>query len=268
MLIAKFKFGAWFVRNGAKRRKKRKRESRCVHRIPHEDDTEDYEEDDCNDIFDELVLLKENNQFSSYETKLLSLLSTCPSTYQRDCALYELALLYCQLGYPDERIDAFLSRLGYRYKLGRGVWNYDPSLSSSLKKTKGIAYCFDNVLPSEPNGLLTSLKNIFHTDSLFWSSHHYPTPAFFSYNVPLQKLDGDHHNSKKKTKTKRSEDNANIIQQLAQYLLPLVSKSFPELELEKNVSSVEWWAHNRPNGSATGHRVSCVRCCCLSCSSS
>jgi hypothetical protein len=254
--------GKWFVVNskrasGAEGRK-RKRISRLHHhtlRISHEiDESNDGEEETGNDenIFDQLVLLKENNQFSSYETRLLSLLTSCNSSYHRDCALYELALLYCQLGYEDQRIDEFLSRLGYRYKLGKGIWNYDPSLTASLQQTDGIVYCYDNIFPTEDNGLLTSLKYLFQSDSLFWSSHNYPTPQFFSYNVPLQRVEKDQR------KTKRSVDSPNLIQQLAQYLLPLVSKSFPELELEKYVSSVEWWAHNRPNGSATGHRVSYI----------
>lgn len=204
------------------------------------------ENNNTKDIFDELILLKENYLLHEYEEKLLAIyeqnLDYGEGRKDKACAAYELALFYCQSGNKKytKRINTLLSQLGYQYKLGKGVWNYDSNQYASLNATKGIAYCYDNVLD---DSLLTSLKDIFCSNSQFWSYHNYPTSKFFSYNVPI-----------KCKKTKRNPQN--IIQQLAQYLLPLVSQSFPELSLETQVTSIEWWAHNRPNGPATGHRVS------------
>jgi hypothetical protein len=191
------------------------------------------------DPFDQILLLKEQNQYLTYERELQQkYLSGLNSERYR--AAYELALLYCQLD-MHEKADQYLSQLNYRFKIGRGIWCYDETNKSSLESTNGIVCCYDNVFP-EP--LFSSLREIFLPSSPFWSHHSYPTPQFFSYNVPLSK-----------TKKKRKRSPGNIIQQLAQWLLPLVSQSFPELSLEEQVTSVEWWAHHRPNGSATGHRV-------------
>jgi hypothetical protein len=188
------------------------------------------------DPLDQILILKEQNQYSSFESRLLEIYHDAKN-HERDNAAYELALLYCQSALHS-KADQYLSELNYRFKLGQGVWSYDETNKASLKSTKGVVCCYDNVFPET---LLASLREFFLPSSHFWSHHSYPTPQFFSYNVPLS--------------TKKKSDPENLIQQLALWLLPLVSRSFPELSLEEQVTSVEWWAHHRPNGSATGHRV-------------
>jgi len=59
--------------------------------------------------------------------------------------------------------------------------------SSSSTSGEGKVAVADDVLPLP---LLSHLQDIFKADSAFWSDHGYPTPGFFSYNVPMSNPKG------------------------------------------------------------------------------
>jgi hypothetical protein len=146
---------------------------------------------------------------------------------RNEIALYELALLYCQLG-NGSLADEFLSRLGIGYRLSCDI--FAPKLSSkNAISACPFATAFDNILPPE---LLASISEAFSPTSIFWTAHSYPTPQFFSYNVPLNGIP------------------ASLISQLVGYLLPFVNRAFPKKAISKRVKSVEWWAHMRQNTEA------------------
>ena len=166
--------------------------------------------------------------------------------------LYELALLYLQHG-KDALADNYLHVLGIRYRLASIFFALKTSLSSisSSSSSNGddisvhhfIAnehvVSFDNILP---DSLLQPLLQGFDPyESPFWSSHGYPSPNFFSYNCNIRR-----QNSGK-------SDNFNLINQIATYLLPILDKQFPGKNLNKNIHSVEWWAHCR--GRTDGHQL-------------
>lgn len=77
--------------------------------------------------------------------------------------------------------DAWSSRLRFTHRLTDCIWSggvspppLTPQPCSSTPPLACIA--LDNALPPP---LLSSLVNLFATSSDFWSSHSYPSPAFF-----------------------------------------------------------------------------------------
>lgn len=146
---------------------------------------------------------------------------------RNDMALYELALLYCQLG-NGSLADECLSRLGIKYRLSCEI--FAPKMSSrNAVSNCEFAMAFDDILPPE---LLKPISKAFSPASVFWTDHNYPTPQFFSYNVTL------------------NDYQASLMSQLIEYLLPVVNRAFPKKAISKKVKSVEWWAHMRQNTEA------------------
>ena len=188
--------------------------------------------------FEGALTLKENQMFEKFESSLLNVCLEGQDLDDRVRAVYELALYYCQIGHF-EKADGLLRLLGFRYRLNSSLWNMS-AVSTRREMTECIApamrpcACFDNVFPSS---IIETLLDIFREGSPFWSEHNYPSDSFFSYNTPV------------------GGDSQNIMTQLATYLLPLLRDSFPELNMD-DITSIEWWAHSRPDGPCAGHRVS------------
>jgi hypothetical protein len=191
--------------------------------------------------YDEILRLKEQGELVLFEESLHTLYQNDKNDGDRAFAGFELALLKCQFGLTEEA-DLYLGKLGFKWKLGNGIWKYNCRNLSDLRLTDGLAACFDNILPSH---FFDQLKLVFSPNSIFWKAHGYPTETFFSYNLPLNPQE------EQVPKKNRFSTN-NIIHQLALYLHPLICASFPDAP---PLESVEWWAHIRDGGSAAGHRV-------------
>ena len=192
------------------------------------------------DLFDTLLLLKEQGNFLLFEQKLLEISSSVSSTSLTSLtslndnkvrAIYELGLLYCQFN-KKKKANKYLRQLGYKYKLGRGIWNYNErieqqggeqkeeelqqnnlhlfSSSSLLNSQSSITICYENIFPSI---FLNHLCQIFSSSSTFWSSHNYPTSQFFSYNISLKKNQNE-KKSKKSRKAQFESDCNNEIQKI------------------------------------------------------
>lgn len=204
--------------------------------------------------FDEIMTVKEAGDFQQFEG-LLKEAFTSTDKDIRAQACYELALLNCQQNNHEEA-DSYLRRLGYRYKLSRNIWLYDdedmsapastPDVLKASTGIPGVVHCFDEVIPQE---LLSKLQDVFAPASPFWAEHGYPADSFFSYNVPISTSEASSKNKKKSC--------ANLMEQLALFLKPIVATSFPEMAIGET-ASIEWWAHTRSNGASAGHRVMSV----------
>lgn len=190
--------------------------------------------------FEDAMSLKDNEQFAEFEKSLREICCFGRNMDDRVQSTYELALFYCQTGVFD-KADLLLRTLGFECRLGRSIWNLQ-TINDKLSKPPSV--CFDNIFPSF---MLESLLNIFGADSSFWTEHGYPSSAFFSYNTSIASSNNPQSSAN------------NIISQLADYLRPLVAESFPDLDTD-SLTSVEWWAHTRPDGPSAGHRVSFYHC--------
>jgi hypothetical protein len=146
---------------------------------------------------------------------------------RKEVALYELALLYCQTK-QEVLADTCLSELGIKYKLSCDIFAPIFSAVNAVHNSR-LAIAYDNVLPPD---LFQPLQRAFSPESIFWAAHNYPTPQFFSYNIPL----GDARKS--------------LLSQLVDYLLPIIDKAFPKKSVLEKCKSVEWWAHMRLNSEA------------------
>eukprot|EP00603_Paraphysomonas_imperforata_P000829 CAMPEP_0114417378 /NCGR_PEP_ID=MMETSP0103-20121206/2931_1 /TAXON_ID=37642 ORGANISM="Paraphysomonas imperforata, Strain PA2" /NCGR_SAMPLE_ID=MMETSP0103 /ASSEMBLY_ACC=CAM_ASM_000201 /LENGTH=539 /DNA_ID=CAMNT_0001585665 /DNA_START=54 /DNA_END=1673 /DNA_ORIENTATION=- len=191
-------------------------------------------------IFDDIMTFKEEGDIDRCANLLKRAYASGDSDLRAQ-ACYELALLNCQMGNHQDA-DMFLRQLGYRYKLSKNIWKYDSLEPLSSAGAPGVVRCHDNVLPPE---LLRRLCQIFSADSPFWTEHDYPSDGFFSYNVPL---------SVPKCSADEKSCYSDLMQQLGQYLQPLVSATFPDLPV-KDATSIEWWAHTRTSGASAGHRL-------------
>ena len=151
--------------------------------------------------------------------------------------------MYCQQG-KHSKANTYLLVLGYRYKLSKHVWNALKETGThsghSIDST-GIVASYENILPPH---MLHQLKNAVCPSSMYWTAHNYPTSQFFSYNVPLHR----------KKKTGKNIPSHNLIREIAKYVLPHISSSFPNVDIA-DITSVEFWAHSRCEGSGTGHRL-------------
>ena len=201
--------------------------------------------------FDEIMTLKEAGHFEQF-TKLLKKEFVSDDIDLRAQACYELALLNCQQNNHEEA-DRYLRKLGYRYKLNRNIWKYNkaecdfaPGDLHTSTGFPGMVHCFNEVIPQV---LLSKLRDAFSPSSPFWAEHGYPADSFFSYNVPLSS-----HKDSTQKKKKKKKACANLMEQLAQFLKPIVAASFPQMAIEET-ASIEWWAHSRSNGASAGHRV-------------
>ena len=201
--------------------------------------------------FDTVLTLKEANQLKQFEEALLELYDSERSVRDNraQCA-YELALLYCQKGVC-YKAEPFLQDLGFKYRLGHGVWNHVVNQKDKIPCVPNKLYCYDSVLPDY---FLHRLLQAFSLESSFWYEHSYPTDSFFSYNVPLKRLSPDVR-KKRQSKSQPKAVAISLMTQLADYLKPLVESSFPEKVGSEPICSIEWWAHTRSNGPAAGHRL-------------
>ena len=152
-------------------------------------------------------------------------------------AKYELALLYSQIG-SHHQADVLLHNLGFNFKLNHNITcpqfniKTQPPTDSLLKKS---AMAFDNILPA---ALFNKLMDCFGQEAEFWKAHEYPTDAFFSYNIKNRK------NSNNNSTTGDGETTTmNIVQQVGEFLAPLVDAQFPHLRVSERAESIEFWAH-------------------------
>ena len=151
----------------------------------------------------------------------------------RAVASYQGALTLHQLARHEEG-DKLLSKLGFQLRLCNDLLNYAGiPWSTSRGATASSSSCpamLDNALP---DSLLLPLSSAFGVDAKFWSYHNYPTPTFFSYNLPLKAPSG------------KADDN--IILQAVRHIRLALTDAFPVLSKAK---SAEVWAHSR---TADGH---------------
>jgi len=131
-------------------------------------------------------------------------------------AAYELSLLEHGRGRHLEG-DAWLQRLGFRHRLSDQIFHQArPSSLPVLPEPTGDAplRVIDGALPAP---LFAAARDLFDSNSPFWGEHSYPTPAFFSYNAPMQR---------KKRKRGGEEPVAapggSLLRAVAQSLLPAV----------------------------------------------
>ena len=144
-------------------------------------------------------------------------------------ARYQLALLLCQTA---EHVAAnqLLHELGFQFRLSDQVLARSKCQEQPIRAGQ-LVKVFDRVLP---DALLSKLTTAFHSESPFWSAHHYdePTQLYFSYYVDL---------------TKPRRLHSTVIEQLA-YLMKRELEN--ECPLLKEAKGAEWWVHKRGHGNA------------------
>lgn len=114
--------------------------------------------------------------------KLLQAAKRKVASPQVQIAIYELALLYAQLGRHEDS-DQWLQQLGFAWKLNPVVLDSSCLLGNRSQGESNLVVAFDNALPLQ---LLAALQEAFKPDAAFWTEHGYPTPSFFSYNQPIE----------------------------------------------------------------------------------
>jgi len=136
--------------------------------------------------------------------------------------------------------------MGYSFRLASGILNYQDSKSSSESTcSSAVSLASDpyvvGIDNSLPTAMLQHLKEVFASDSSFWSEHNYDslsnssrTSGYFSYLYDLQ-----HHQP------------TNSIEQIIEYVNDLVCKQYPAVKTECKYA--EWWVHSRPHSS--GHQL-------------
>jgi hypothetical protein len=210
------------------------------------------------------------------ECGLLTKVAANEATARR-AAEIELAVFLCQEG-RDAEASELLTRLGFRYRLARGVLRYPASLgggviSRGIDNGKGEAWkktqprqtesasidtkpaiapthvqpvtvpvrAYDGAVPSQT---LARLQYVFAPDSSFWNEHGYHENdggGFFSYAHDLERRGND--GSKK-------NDCRSLMDSVVRRVQAVAAHAFPAA---KNATCAEWWAHSRPH--TAGHQM-------------
>ena len=165
---------------------------------------------------------------AEYDAEYTVLSSLDTTTQMRGIATYQLILLLLQSPTAPNvtRAHTLLTKLGFSLSLSPKILSYDtrhftkPRPPAPANPTIPTVKVFDNALTTET---LKTLTEIFDPTKTFFTVHNYPTPMFFSYNLPL-------------------DSQPTFLHSLTHQIHALLLPSFPQL---KNATSSEIWAHSR-----------------------